>query len=1772
MGRTGMIIDGILGSECVDSSGEILDVAGADISDLEEGRGVLDYEHQGADEKNEKGEYKSQGQEIVGKIVSAKKVMKESDCDNSRERMYWQKVKHPFIYGICRLYDGAGHEGAKALAAQIRDHHANGEPILVRFSVEGSTLEKDGNILKRSVIRRVALTLKPCNRTATSGLLEDPHAPQGFDKKPISETKDLLASLADDTKKMEHSHPAYQKLGGTTETEYVEFTEVDGTALIKALAKLKTIKKAIGRPTDFPSDLENDIRLLGEEAAWRKAVSTVGTKVRHSPPKPLKEDVGADLPLQQPGGPLSGATTFDVGTIVRPAKDPVNGRGADGMALVEHDLDGQPVQRWYSALHLDPHQDEAKVLQFPGVRKTLTAGSGDVAPSSLTGGAALSREDIIKFKPKAMTVLKTFLGKHREFERSELVAFMKQEMPEVSDSFIGHFADIADDYRLKLRKDESKKPAESPYPKLNPEIGGEIAGPQPRVDISKEPKGAFAPKIKGGLEMQTGGKTLLQAKGAGKGQRRVSLQQHFPDDKLYHSLLKPDEGLAAGVITPEQHALINKTIHEPWHRAMSNWLPLNKALSEGKVPKSIIAKSVIFAAMSPNCLDYKTEALTQRGWVPGFSLRADDVLLTKNPTTLELEWQPLLDLRLFPDYEGDLVEIKSRSFNVVTTPEHRWLVTTNRGHVREKTSETLVVAEKIHRTGCFRAPESSRLTPDEAELLGWFVTDGFIRRPSPGSTTKRLRVFLVQSPKANREKCDRIQALLERLAPGEFGRYQYSEEKCNWYVGKRLTDLLVSLCPDRTLRVENLVGLDREALRRLQESMVLGDGSCQDRNGWTTRQVLATGRAEQASAFQALLVLNGFASNSTNRDMSGYKPQSDKLKNVPRMTTCWYVSKSERKFYRVDSKHIRRYRAKVPVWCPVVANTFFVARRLGQVFITGNTSVPNQERYYGYYMDMLNEGKVDPFKPMSEAHIQEFTKRSTSGELPQWNREYYEAHPPGEYFGEKISEDADKGELPQILGLRNAHKLFPYLEHLTAKHRDDTQQIAAELMDMKHEQNKAKLASDIDRRNGRTVERPPLTHERIIGFGPKLTRYMLCMYGGGNMIVPDRHMVRSTFDLHMDHDAEMLEKLQTSVVTKAHNEPFLRAIDHNFFVKHPAVKQVLETFPKHFAGREQQAIFPAFWLHWLTIGHYDKMRGRPSMAFNTDTDHQVFWDSVRDEMVKHGLHPHPIYDGRVHSDAIGDEDDSFNFGHNVAKSEGTQIDPWPRHHAVLDHPTWLKAAGCVEALRQRWGEMPALFAFFTHVLPKLNAAETPVPPVTHRPHPAYHPNLFKMEGLLINLRKAVAEVAAGDDRSLADIAPHIHNVYTYKVGPDNRIKRHVSGRFTTAGNHVHFLEDYHDDLKNNLSEGFLDGTRQQQIQNLKLHPKLDVASLHEINSGSRPELWQPLVAQGTTAKPSIFKYVRQGQSAPDHLEFVNGYAHLNGHQLARSQVQALLQHVKNGHASVHYPEHGEVIRKMEEVFETILKADDSDSAPIHEALGRLDELVRAGHLEPHHAQALRAHAFTDPMTGNVMGNKLAYTDFKSRNRGGIHLMLDGNDFKAINDRFGHETGDHAIRAMAGALKSAIDEAAPGEGKLFRVGGDEFAAHLPTHEHAARFARTLRQKLEAVPPVQGVHKLSMGIGIGTSPEHADTALYEAKKQKYDPAGMIGPDSRKWVSKYAPGSAPTLAHSLVPGFEGAIPLDHSQLHLRPPPAPEPRPPAPEPVLPAVQDQASHQTKAA
>jgi len=114
------------------------------------------------------------------------------------------------------------------------------------------------------------------------------------------------------------------------------------------------------------------------------------------------------------------------------------------------------------------------------------------------------------------------------------------------------------------------------------------------------------------------------------------------------------------------------------------------------------------------------------------------------------------------------------------------------------------------------------------------------------------------------------------------------------------------------------------------------------------------------------------------------------------------------------------------------------------------------------------------------------------------------------------------------------------------------------------------------------------------------------------------------------------------------------------------------------------------------------------------------------------------------------------------------------------------------------------------------------------------------------------------------------------------------------------------------------------------------------------------------------------------------------------------------------------------------------------------------------------------------------------------VLLDIDHFKRVNDTYGHDAGDAALRYVAGMLREelrGVDTAA-------RYGGEEFVVVLPQAgtEGAVVVAERLRERLAGM-EVPGVGRITASFGVATYPLHgsgreemvkaADRALYEAK---------------------------------------------------------------------------------
>jgi len=158
-------------------------------------------------------------------------------------------------------------------------------------------------------------------------------------------------------------------------------------------------------------------------------------------------------------------------------------------------------------------------------------------------------------------------------------------------------------------------------------------------------------------------------------------------------------------------------------------------------------------------------------------------------------------------------------------------------------------------------------------------------------------------------------------------------------------------------------------------------------------------------------------------------------------------------------------------------------------------------------------------------------------------------------------------------------------------------------------------------------------------------------------------------------------------------------------------------------------------------------------------------------------------------------------------------------------------------------------------------------------------------------------------------------------------------------------------------------------------------------------------------------------------------------------------------------------------------------------------------------EKMRYMAFYDALTG--LPNRAMFKDHFSRllARGQYFqqkvalVFIDLDNFKSVNDRWGHDTGDQLLREVASRLKSVLR----GTDLLARIGGDEFVVLL-TRVAPLSLNQVAQRILEALadPMVINGHtlRISASLGISIWPDdgedvdtlvkNADEAMYAAKR--------------------------------------------------------------------------------
>lgn len=321
------------------------------------------------------------------------------------------------------------------------------------------------------------------------------------------------------------------------------------------------------------------------------------------------------------------------------------------------------------------------------------------------------------------------------------------------------------------------------------------------------------------------------------------------------------------------------------------------------------------------CVDEETEALTPQGWRSHRELGNGDLIAAYDAATDTLNWEPATFTRY--DVDEQLVAVEQLSCSQRLTEKHRMLVWTEQDGMHVRPAKDAGRECKVP----LAAPWSLRRLegPGEslAALLGWFTSRGrfddgkAVINPSGTADTHKgrwIRDLLDTAGAEWRELCPESVG-----APSVSGPHAQSEYVVNGAVARWLS----TVAQTGTLTYDVVFGWPQAECRALLEALVDSSGTRQHDNGFG---FVRRDRAE-AEMLQCLAIRCGLHAKVRLRRSDG----------------AWLTHVNTNRWVRLrpqspsESLSLPRETYVGIVWCPTVRTGFWLARRNGMPFITGNS-------------------------------------------------------------------------------------------------------------------------------------------------------------------------------------------------------------------------------------------------------------------------------------------------------------------------------------------------------------------------------------------------------------------------------------------------------------------------------------------------------------------------------------------------------------------------------------------------------------------------------------------------------------------------------------------------------------------------------------------------------------------------------------------------------------------------------------------------------------------
>lgn len=307
-----------------------------------------------------------------------------------------------------------------------------------------------------------------------------------------------------------------------------------------------------------------------------------------------------------------------------------------------------------------------------------------------------------------------------------------------------------------------------------------------------------------------------------------------------------------------------------------------------------------FKSFAHGCLTAGHEVLTQKGWV-----KIEDYDETKEIMVWEPKnWKTWFEVPEFMvrDFGVHFVKFEGQSYECEVTHDHRIPYTTD-NKMRVGAASAIPASARLPMCGYFTGAQSISVV--EARLLAAFQADGSMDKH--GNVVFHFH---------KQRKMDRMRGLLECYIPDCF-----TESSNTFYIPHRFADFA------RWGKIAGayLLKWDANALDAFLDELVYWDGS----NSGTVLCHVSTTSKEHADWLQTIAKLRGYGSqvNLHRKEEETRKP-------------LWYVSLNKRQYFNLSSGKKSEIYETEPrrVFCPKTSTGYFMVRKNGKIFVTGNTN------------------------------------------------------------------------------------------------------------------------------------------------------------------------------------------------------------------------------------------------------------------------------------------------------------------------------------------------------------------------------------------------------------------------------------------------------------------------------------------------------------------------------------------------------------------------------------------------------------------------------------------------------------------------------------------------------------------------------------------------------------------------------------------------------------------------------------------------------------------